>query len=73
MKYANKDQYTKRQLDRLQNISLKRTVCRTYKAEDTLIEHAEIHLKAKSKRFIDSANRILLVICCRCIIPQIKL
>ena len=40
---CNKDQYAKGKLDHLQNISLKRTVDGTYKAEDTLKEYAEIH------------------------------
>ena len=52
----------KSQLDQLQNISQISTVDGTYKAEDTLKEYAEIHLKSKNERFIDSTNRILLVL-----------
>ena len=55
------DPHTKGRLDHLQNISLKGTVHRNYKEEDTLKEYAEIHLKS-NKRFISSANRILLVL-----------
>ena len=72
---SNKDQYTKGRLGHLQNISLKQTVDETNKAEDTLKEYAEIHLKSKNERSIDTSRRVLLVlvICCSCIIPQIIL
>ena len=72
---GNKDQYTKGKVGHLQNISLKRTVDETNKAEDTMKEHAETHLKSKNERSIDTSRRVLLVlgICCRCIIPQIIL
>ena len=53
---CNKDRYTNGRLDHLQNISLKRAVDGTYKAKDTLKEYAEIPLKSKNERFIDSAN-----------------
>ena len=56
------DRYTKGELDLLQNVSLKRTVDGTYKAEGTLKEYAEFHLKSKNERFIDSASRKLLVL-----------
>ena len=59
---CNKDRYTKGQLHHLQNILLKRTVDGTYKAENKLKEYAEMHLKLKNERFIDSANRILFVL-----------
>ena len=52
--------------DHLQNISLKRTVDGTCKAGDTLTEYAESYLKSKSEILIDSINRILLIICCKC-------
>ena len=72
---GNKDQYAKGKLGHLQNISLKQTADETNKAEDTLKEYAEIHLKSKNERSIDTSRRVLLVlvICCRCIIPQIIL
>ena len=38
------------------------TVDGNYKAEGTLKYYAEVHLKSKNERFIDSANRILLVL-----------
>ena len=44
---CKKDHYTKGRLDLLQNISLKRTVDGTYKAEDTLKGNPEINLKIK--------------------------
>lgn len=43
---CNKDQYTNCWLDHLQNISLQRTVDETYKAEDTLKDYTEIHVKS---------------------------
>ena len=44
---CKKDHYRKGRLDHLQNISLKRTVDGTYKAEDTLKGNPEINLKIK--------------------------
>ena len=49
---------TKGQLDHLQNISLKRTVDETFKAEDTLKGYNQNYLQSKNERFINSANRI---------------
>ena len=49
---------TKGQLDHLQNISLKRTVDETFKAEDTLKGYNQNHLQSKNERFINSANSI---------------
>ena len=56
------DYYAKGRLDYLQNIPIKRTVDGTYKTKDLLKEYVEIHLKSKHERFIDGANRILLVL-----------
>lgn len=43
---CDKDQYTDGWLDHLLDISLQRTVDETYKAEDTLKDYTEIHLKS---------------------------
>ena len=53
---------TKGQLDHLQNISLKRTVDETFKAEDTLKGYNQNHLQSKNERFINSANSIFWVL-----------
>ena len=59
---CNNHRYIKGQLDQLINIALKRAVDGTYVAESTLKEYAEIHLKLDNEKYIDSANRILLVL-----------
>ena len=58
---CNNHRYIKGRLDQLIKIALKRAVDGTYVAESTLKEYAEIHLKLDNEKYIDSANRILLV------------
>ena len=59
---CNNHQYIKGRLDQLINIALKGAVDGTYVAESTLKEHAEIHLKLDNGKYIDSANKVLLVL-----------
>ena len=59
---CNNHRYIKGRLDQLINIALKRAVHGTYVAESTLKEYFEIHLKLDNEKYIDSANRILLVL-----------
>ena len=59
---CNNHRYIKGRLDQLINIALKRAVDGTYVAESTLKEYVEIHLKLDNERYIDSVNRILLVL-----------
>ena len=59
---CNNHRYIKGQLDQLINTALKRAVDGTYVAESTLKEYAKIHLKLDNKKYIDSANGILLVL-----------
>ena len=59
---CNNHRYINRRLDQLINTALKRAVDGTYVAESTLKEYAEIHLKLDNEKYIDSANRILLVL-----------
>ena len=54
--------YIKVQLDQLINIAFKRAADRTYVAESTFKEYAEIHLKLDNAKYIDSENRIHLVL-----------
>ena len=54
--------YIKGRLDQLINIVLKRAVDGTYVANSTLKEYAEIRIKLDNEKYIDSANRILLVL-----------
>ena len=59
---CNNHRYIKGQLDQIINIALKRAVDGTYVAESTLKEYAKIHLKLHNEKYMDSANRIPLVL-----------
>ena len=59
---CNNHRYIKGRLEQLINTAFKRAVDGTCVAESTMKEYAEIHLKLDNEKYIDSANRILLVL-----------
>ena len=54
--------YHKERLLPLLNITIKDKSNKSYRAEQTLIEFANIHLQNNNEKYVDGANRILLTV-----------